>query len=59
MFPNLQMKLEKLKEGYSIDGGHFDLEGDELKQENYNISDFGQMENRLKNTAKYPLNRIC
>lgn len=51
-------ELEKLKEGYSIDGGNFDLEGDVLKQNNYNTSDFGQLENRLKNTAKYPLIRI-
>ncbi len=52
-------EFEKLKCGYDIDlgkSGYFNKE-EELAA-NYWASDFGNLENRLQDTVKFPLNRV-
>lgn len=50
--------LEKLKCGYGIDGGILGLSPEEEWQQNYNTSDFGNMEKRLKDETKFKLEKI-
>jgi hypothetical protein len=50
--------IEKLKSGYDIDAGIWDLDMDERKKHNYDSSDFGQLEKRLLDSDKFPLFEI-
>ena len=52
-------EYEKLKCGYDIDLGSIDeLPKEEQLNSNYKVSDFGNLENRLQNTEKFPLYEI-
>lgn len=50
--------LEKLKCGYGLDSGKYDLNDKQKREDNYKSSDFGNLETRLKDTAKFPLYTI-
>lgn len=48
-------ELEKLKQQYDIDLGTYDEHtAEEIKLESYKASDFGQLEERLKDETKFP-----
>lgn len=47
-------ELEKLKEQYGIGWETIGITEEEKKLENYNSSDFGQLEERLKDESKFP-----
>lgn len=47
--------LEQLKCNYPDDGGRYGLSPDELREQNYRTSHFGNLETRLQNTTKFPL----
>lgn len=50
--------LEKLKGGYVIDGGVIGLSPEEVLQQNYKTSDFGNLEERLKDETRFALGKI-
>lgn len=50
--------IEKLKGGYGVDCGHFDIDYIAQLEENYNHSDFGNLEERLNDEDKFPLEKI-
>ncbi len=50
--------LEKLKGGHSIDLEKIGISKEKIKEQNYESSDFGNLELRLKNTNKFPLHSV-
>lgn len=50
--------LEKLKGGYPIDSGHTNLDEEQQREENYTLSDFGNLEQRLQIEENFPLVQI-
>lgn len=52
-------EIEKLKNSYDVNGGTYDGKNiEQQKFHNYEISDFGCLEKRLKDTSKFPLHTI-
>lgn len=51
-------EFEKLKGGYADDKGLCDLKGEEILLQNYKLSDFGGLEENLKDNKHFPLNKI-
>lgn len=52
--------IEKLKGGYGIDGGRFGYtDENEERASNYEASDFGHLEARLKDIGNFPLQTIA
>lgn len=50
--------IEKLKGGYGMSWRTAGLSLEEIKEENYSNSDFGNLEQRLSNTKTFPLRQI-
>lgn len=51
----LNNEIEQLRNGYGIDAGHYGLDEEEQKKENYELSDFGKLEKRLSETEDFCL----
>lgn len=51
----LNNEIEKLRQRYSIDAGHYGLDEEGQKEENYRLSIFGNSEKRLSNTDYFDL----
>lgn len=50
--------IEKLKGGYPVDGGEYELSEEEQRYLNYELSDFGNLEKRLLDETKFPLETL-
>lgn len=51
-------EIEKLKQGFDLDSGRFGLNEEEQREQNYRLSDFGNLEKRLTNEQQFPLYSI-
>lgn len=50
--------IEKLKSGYPVDGGEYGLSEEDQQYLNYELSDFGNLEKRLSDQTRFPLESL-
>lgn len=51
----LNNEIEQLRQGYSVNAGHYGLDEKEQKKEYYELSDFGNLEKRLSKAVFFDL----